>query len=334
MSTKSREIRLKSRPVGLPKASDFELAVVDLPDPGPGQALVRNTWMSVDPYMRGRMMDRESYVPPFQLGEALQGGAIGQVVKSNDPALKEGDLVNHFLGWRDYAVGPAVMFQKLPPLNAPSEAFLNVLGMTGLTAYAGLLRLIEPKPGETVFVSGAAGAVGAVVCQIAKIKGAIVVGSVGTDEKGRWLKNAGVDHVINYKTAGDLTAALRAAAPQGIDGYFDNVGGDHLEAAMEAAKPFARFAECGMIAQYNATEPPPGPRNMANIVGKRLKIQGFIVSDYVDMRPAFLKDMSEWIAAGKIKSEETIEAGLENAPKAFINLFSGANTGKMLVKLS
>lgn len=334
MSHTFREIRLKSRPVGTPKPENFEVATATAADPGPGEVLVRNLWMSVDPYMRGRMYDRESYVPPFQIGEALQGGAIGQVVASNDPGFKAGDLVESMFGWREGFVGPAGALQKLPASNAPPQAYLGVLGMPGLTAYAGLLNIGEPKPGETVFVSGAAGAVGSLVAQIAKIKGCTVVGSVGSDDKAKWLKGVGVDHAVNYRTCGDLLAAVRAAAPKGIDIYFDNVGGEHLEVALELARPFARFAECGMISQYNATEPTPGPRNLIYVVGKSLKIQGFIVSNYWSQRPQFLADMTGWIREGKIAWEETVEHGIDRAPQAFLNLFSGANTGKMLVKLA
>ncbi len=333
MPTTSREIRLKSRPVGAPALTDFELAEATLPDPGPGEALVRNLWMSVDPYMRGRMYDRESYVPPFQIGQPLQGGAIGEVVASNDPALKPGDRVESMFGWREAFVAPAAGLQKLPDLNVPTQAFLGVLGMPGMTAYTGLLNIGDPKPGETVFVSGAAGAVGSVVAQIAKIKGCTVVASAGSDAKIAWLKSRGVDHGVNYKTCGPLLDAVRAAAPKGIDVYFDNVGGEHLEVALELARPFARFAECGMIAQYNDTAPRPGPRNLIYVVGKSLKIQGFIVSNYWSQRPQFLADMAGWIAEGKIAWEETVEDGIANAPQAFLNLFSGANTGKMLVKL-
>jgi NADPH-dependent curcumin reductase CurA len=333
MPTTSREIRLKSRPVGLPTPDNFEQGTATLADPGPGQVLVRNLWMTVDPYMRGRMYDRESYVPPFQIGEPLQGGAVGRVEISNDPTLKPGDLVESFFGWREAYVAPAGAVQKLPASNAPPQAYLGVLGMPGLTAYAGLLTIGEPKPGETVFVSGAAGAVGSVVAQIAKIKGCTVVASAGSDDKVAWLKSRGVDQAINYKTCGNLLEAVRAAAPKGIDIYFDNVGGDHLEVALELARPFARFAECGMIAQYNDTTPRPGPRNLIYVVGKSLKIQGFIVSNYTHLRPQFLADMTQWIADGKLAWEETVEHGVENAPKAFLNLFSGANTGKMLVKL-
>jgi NADPH-dependent curcumin reductase CurA len=231
-------------------------------------------------------------------------------------------------------VAPVGAFMKLPATNVPPQAYLGVLGMPGLTAYAGLLTIGEPKPGETVFVSGAAGAVGSLVCQIAKIKGCTVVASAGSEGKVAWLKASGIDHAINYKTCGDLLEAVRAAAPKGIDVYFDNVGGEHLEVALEVARPFARFAECGMISQYNDTAPKPGPRNMIYVVGKSLKIQGFIVSSYWGQRPQFWADMAEWIGAGKIKWEETVEHGIENAPTAFLNLFVGANTGKMLVKLA
>jgi NADPH-dependent curcumin reductase CurA len=334
MPTTSREIRLKSRPVGLPAAENFELATVELPDPGPGEVLVRNLWMSVDPYMRGRMYDRPSYVPPFALGEALMGGAVGRVEKTNDPNLKVGDLIETMNGWREAFVTAAGNVQKLPNADVPPQAYLGVLGMPGLTAYSGLARIGEPKAGDTVFVSGAAGAEGTTVCQIAKIKGCTVVGSVGSDKKAAWLKSIGVDAVVNYKTAGkDLLAAVRAATPKGVDIYFDNVGGDHLEVALEVARPFARFIECGMISIYNDTAPKPGPSNMAYIVGKRIRMQGFIVSDFWDMRPQFLTEMTQWIKDGRVKWEETVENGIANAPKAFLSLFSGGNTGKMLVKL-
>jgi NADPH-dependent curcumin reductase CurA len=330
---KAREIRLKSRPVGLPEASNFEVATVELPEPGAGEVLVRNAWMSVDPYMRGRMYDRPSYVPPFALGEALQGGAVGTVVKSNDPKLQPGDLVESMLGWREAFVSSAAPLTKLNAAGVPPQAFLGVLGMPGMTAYSGLHRIGQPKEGETVFVSGAAGAVGATVCQIAKIRGCTVVASAGTDRKLAWLKSLGVDATVNYKTTDNLLKAVQAAAPKGIDIYFDNVGGDHLEVAMEVARPFARFIECGMISIYNDTQPKPGPRNMAYIVGKRLKLQGFIVFDFLDMREQFIADMTQWVKEGRVKWEETVENGIENAPKAFLNLFTGANTGKMLVKL-
>lgn len=333
MSAKTHEVRLKSRPIGLPMIENFELVEASLPALGAGEVLVRNLWMSVDPYMRGRMYDRPSYVPPFQLGEALQGGAIGRVEQSNHPDFKPGDLVESMLGWREAFVAPGAALQKLPAENVPPQAYLGVLGMPGLTAYAGLQRIGEPKPGDTVFVSGAAGAVGSVVCQIAKLRGCTVVASAGSDEKLNWLKSVGVDAGVNYKTCGKLLDAVRAAAPKGIDIYFDNVGGEHLEVALEVARPFARFVECGMISAYNAAEPPPGPRNLMYIVGKNIKMQGFIVAFHFDLREQFRAEMTQWIKDGKVKWEETVEHGIANAPKAFLSLFSGANTGKMLVQL-
>ncbi len=332
--TTSREIRLNSRPVGTPSAEHFELATTTLAVPGTGDVLVRNRFMSVDPYMRGRMYDRPSYVPPFQIGEALQGGAVGEIVASNDPGFAPGDLVNSMFGWREAYVAPAAALQKLPALDrVPPQAFLGVLGMPGLTGYAGLLQIGDPKPGETVFVSGGAGAVGSVVAQIAKIKGCTVVATAGSDEKCAWLKAAGVDHAINYKTCGSLIEAVRAAVPKGIDIYFDNVGGEHLEVAIELARPFGRLVECGMIANYNATEPAPGPSNIIMVIGKSLKMQGFIVTQFAQLQPQFLADMGGWIAEGKVRWEETIFDGIEKAPDAFIGLFSGGNTGKMLVRL-
>jgi len=332
--TVSREIRLASRPVGTPAAENFAVGSVELPAPGPGEVLVRNTWMSVDPYMRGRMYDRPSYVPPFAIGEALQGGAIGEVVASNSPDLAVGDLVSSMFGWREAFVAPAGACEKLPRIaGVPDQAYLGVLGMPGLTAYAGLLEIGKPQPGETVFVSGAAGAVGSVVAQVAKIKGCTVVASAGSDEKCAWLKSRGIDHVINYKTCGNLLAAVREAAPKGINVYFDNVGGDHLEVAIEMAKPFARFVECGMISGYNAEAPVPGPRNIIQVVGKSLMIRGFIVMEFAALRPQFLADMGQWISEGRIAWEETVMDGIEQAAAAFTGLFEGRNTGKMLVKL-
>ncbi len=334
MSTVSREIRLLSRPVGLPLASNFEVASTTLASPGSGELLVKNRFMSVDPYMRGRMYDRASYVPPFQIGEVLQGHAVGEVVESRDPGFAPGDIVSSMWGWREAFVMPAAAVEKLPTFpGVPIEAFLGVLGMPGLTGYAGLLEIGQPKPGDTVFVSGAAGAVGSVVAQVAKAKGCIVVGTAGSDAKCDWLRSVGVDHAINYKSCGNLLEAVQAAVPKGIDIYFDNVGGEHLEVAIEIARPFARFVECGMIANYNATEPTPGPRNIIMVVGKSLKIQGFIVSQFASLRPQFLADMAGWIASGQMKWEDTVFDGIEKAPDAFLGLFSGANTGKMLVKL-
>lgn len=333
--TTSREIRLKSRPVGLPTAQTFELATVEVPAPGPGQVQVKNQWMTVDPYMRGRMNDVKSYTPPFALGEAMQGGAVGVVTASNDPSLKEGDLVQSMFGWREAFTAPASAVQKLETHGLPPEAFLGAAGMPGLTAYAGLLRIAALKDGDVVFVSGAAGAVGSVVCQIAKLKGHKVIASAGGAEKAKILKEEfGVDEVIDYKATPNLTEALQKAAPEGIDVYFDNVGGEHLEAAITCAKPFGRFALCGAISQYNATAPAPGPRNMVFLVGKSLRLEGFIVSNHWDLQPAFAKDVAAWHAAGKLSWKQTVFEGIEKAPDAFLGLFSGENFGKMLVKLS
>ena len=334
----STEWALARRPVGLPQHSDFQKKTVEVPEPAAGQIQVENTWMSVDPYMRGRMYDRESYVPPFGIGETMTGGAIGRVTASGHPDYTPGDLVQSMNGWRTaWTAAPEdAMAMKLPETGLPESAFLGVAGMPGLTAYAGILRIAELREGDTVFVSGAAGAVGSTVVQIAKIKNCTVIGSAGGPEKCDLVKSLGADHVIDYKKADGfegLVAALYEAAPKGIDVYFDNVGGDHLTAAIEVARPMARFAECGMIAQYNETGTPVGPHNIIQVVGKQLKIQGFIVSSHIDLQPAFIADMSEWIASGQMKFRETVMEGIDKAPDAFLGLFSGANTGKMLVKL-
>ncbi len=333
MSLQSREVRLKSRPTGMPTRDNFELATVDVPDPGPDQVQVRNLWMTVDPYMRGRMNDVQSYTPPFQIGQALQGGAIGEVTASNAPNLKPGDLVSSFFGWREAFTAPAAILEKLDTHGLPPQAFLGAAGMPGLTAYAGLLRVAGMKDGDVVFVSAAAGAVGQIACQIAKIKGNTVIGSAGGAEKCRYLKEIGVDHVIDYKAEKDLTAALLRAAPEGIDVYFENVGGAHMEAALMAARPFGRFALCGMISDYNATDGGAGIHGLIMAVGKQLKLEGFIVSTHNDMQADFRRDMAEWTAAGKMTWRETVEDGIERAPEAFLKLFKGENLGKMLVKL-
>lgn len=335
----SREWALAERPVGTPKAGDFQMLTHEAPAPAEGQIQVRNDWMSVDPYMRGRMMDRESYVPPFQIGEVMQGGAVGRVVASAHPDWAEGDLVSSFAGWREAwtAAPEEVLANKLPQTPIPDSAFLGVVGMPGMTAWAGLLEICKPKEGETVFVSGAAGAVGATVCQIAKLKGCRVIGSAGGPEKGAFLKSIGVDEVIDYRehsSADALTKALAEAAPKGVDCYFENVGGDHLTAAINVANQNARFALCGMISQYNDETPRPGPNNLIQIVGKSLLLQGFIVSNYQHLQPQFIADMSSWIPAGQMQFRETVMEGIEEAPNAFMGLFKGQNLGKMLVKLS
>ena len=332
--TTVREIRLKSRPKGLPVADNFELASVELPAPGAGEVQVKNLWMTVDPYMRGRMNDVQSYTPPFALGKALDGGAVGEVTVSNDPSLKPGDLVQSGLGWREGFNAPAASVQKLETMGLPPQTFLGAAGMPGLTAYAGLLRVAALKEGDVVFVSGAAGAVGSMVAQIAKAKGHTVIGSAGGAEKIAFLKSIGVDQTIDYKAETDLTAALMKAAPTGIDVYFDNVGGEHLEAALAAARPFARFALCGAISMYNATEMPAGPRNLVLMVGKQLRMEGFIVSSHWNMMADFHRDLAQWVKDGKVTWKETVFEGIEKAPDAFVGLFKGENLGKMLVKLA
>lgn len=332
--TAVREIRLKSRPRGVPTADNFEVATVDLPAPGDGEVQVKNVWMTVDPYMRGRMNDAKSYVPPFQLGKAMEGGAVGEVTASGDPGFTPGDLVQSNLGWREGFTAPAAQVQKLETRGLPPQAFLGAAGMPGLTAYAGLLRIAALKDGDVVFVSGAAGAVGSMVTQIAKAKGHTVIGSAGGAGKVAFLKEIGCDQIIDYKAEKDLTAALMRAAPDGIDVYFDNVGGEHLEAALAAARPFARFALCGAISMYNATQAPPGPRNLVNVVGKQLRLQGFIVSTHWDMLADFHRDLAQWVKEGKVTWKETVLEGIEKAPDAFLGLFSGENLGKMLVKLA
>ena len=322
---------LAARPQGTPRPSDF--AIVDLPprDLAEGEVRVANRWLSVDPYMRGRMNDVKSYVPPFQIGQPMEGGAVGEVVESRDPSLKAGDLVLHMLGWRDEAVGPAAGFRKLPDLGAPPQAFLGQLGMPGMTGYFGLLEVAQATAGDTVFVSAAAGAVGSTVVQVAKAKGMTVIGSAGGAEKAAWVRSLGADAVIDYK-AGPVAKALAEVAPKGIDVYFDNVGGDHLDAALASARPNARFAICGMIDVYNDAKPTQ-LKYLARLIGNRLRMQGFIVSDYMDRAGEFYRDMGALLAAGKLKGEETIHDGLDATPDAFLGLFSGGNTGKMLVRL-
>ncbi len=330
---RSREVRLKQRPDGIPTPGDFSIEEVTVPPPGTGEVQVRNLWMSVDPYMRGRMTDRKSYVPPFQIGRALEGGAIGEVVASDDGEFQPGDLVQSMLGWRETFNAPAVALRKTPATSLPPECLLGVAGMPGLTAYVGLREVAQLKRGDTVFVSAAAGAVGSVACQVAKLEGAKVIGSAGGAEKCAFLSEIGLDGVIDYKAEPDLTAALARHAPDGIDVYFDNVGGPHLEAALSVAKPFARFALCGMISQYNAAQA-KGPSNIALAVGKRLRLEGFIVSDHFDLMPRFVEDMAGWIGSGQVKWRQTVNEGIDQAPDAFIKLFTGDNLGKMLVRLS
>lgn len=330
----SREWHLLSRPVGVPRDEDFALVEAEIRQPGPGQVLVRNAYLSVDPYMRGRMSAAKSYVAPYELGKAMQGGAVGEVVVSHAEGIAAGDHVLHFGGWREYAVVGAEHAVKVDPSAAPLSTYLGVLGMTGLTAYAGLLRTASFKEGDSVFVSGAAGAVGSQVGQIAKLKGASrVIGSAGSDEKVELLlKEYGFDAAFNYRS-GPVSAQLKEAAPDGIDVYFDNVGGDHLEAAIGRLNRDGRIAVCGMISVYNNTEPAPGPRNLARLIQTRGRIEGFLVGDHYDLRPQFVREVGPWVASGALKYRETVVEGVENTLEAFLGVLRGDNTGKMIVKL-
>ena len=327
----ARAWHLKSRPSGMPTSDNFEIKELDLPPLGEGMIRVRNHWLSVDPYMRGRMNDVKSYVPAFEVGAPLEGGAIGEIVESNAEGFAPGDLVQHMGGWRDEAVLPARTAQKLPDLGAPPERFLGVLGVTGMTAYFGLLDVAQAKQGDVVFVSAAAGAVGSVVVQVAKAKGMTVIGSAGGPDKCAFVGSLGADQVIDYK-AGPVLKSLAAAAPDGIDVYFDNVGGDHLDAALALARNNARFAICGMIDSYNSGQP-ASLRFIMRMIAARIMMKGFIVFDYFPRAAEFYRDMAPWLASGAVKSRETVTEGLENMPEAFLGLFKGENTGKMLVKL-
>ncbi|SDH01928.1 hypothetical protein SAMN05216553_114247 [Lentzea fradiae] len=334
MTTTALEVRLASRPKGWPAAENFEIAEVEVPAPAEGQILVRNLFMSVDPYMRGRMNDVKSYVPPYQVGAPLEGGAVGEVVASNSPDFAVGDHALHGLGWREYAVLDARFAAKVDGSVAPLSTYLGVLGMPGLTAYAGLLVTAEFKEGDAVFVSGAAGAVGQIVGQVARLKGASrVIGSAGSAEKVKYLtEELGFDVAFNYKD-GPVAEQLAAAAPDGIDVYFDNVGGDHLEAAISSLNLNGRATLCGAISQYNATEPPKAPRNLFQLIGKRLTLRGMLVADHKDLQPQFVAEMGKWIASGELKYTETVvEGGVHQAADAFLGMLRGENTGKMLVK--
>ncbi|MBN9745586.1 MULTISPECIES: NADP-dependent oxidoreductase [Amycolatopsis] len=329
------EIRLAARPHGVPTMDNFDIVETEVPKPGPGQILVRNLVMSVDPAMRGRMNDVKSYSPPFVVGEAMQGGAVGEVIESTVDDFAVGDHVLHQAGWRTHAVLDAKRAVKVDDSVAPLSTYLGVLGMPGLTAYAGLLVSAEFKEGDTVFVSGAAGAVGSLVGQLARLKGAKrVIGSAGSAEKVRYLtEELGFDAAFNYKD-GPVAEQLAAAAPEGIDVYFDNVGGEHLEAAIASMNLHGRIAICGMISQYNATEPTPAPRNLVQLIAKRITMRGLLVLDHWHLMQEFVAEVAPLVASGEIKYSETFVDGIRNAPDAFLGLLSGANTGKMLVRLS
>jgi NADPH-dependent curcumin reductase CurA len=328
----ARAWHLTSRPTGMPTADNFELKRIELPAVADGMVRVRNLWLSVDPYMRGRMNDVESYVPPFELDEPMEGGAVGEVVESDADGFEVGDLVLHMAGWRDEAVLPASSaVTKLPDLGLEPQAFLGTLGLTGATAFFGLLDAAQARQGDILFVSAAAGAVGSAVVQIAKSRGMTVIGSARGAEKCDFVRSIGADAAIDY-TDGPIVKSLAAAAPEGIDVYFDNVGGDHLDAALALARKDSRFAICGMIEGYNTSEL-MCLRYIMRIIAMRIRLQGFIYTDYVPRMAEFYREVGPLVASGKLKSRETVVEGLETMPEAFLGLFEGENVGKMLVKL-
>ncbi len=322
---------LKRYPSGLPAEDDFELRTDALPPLAPGMVHVRNLWLSVDPYMRGRMNNVPSYVPPYRLDEPLDGAAVGQVVESRHDGLRPGAIVMHRFGWRDEVIAEGAAFTQLSPARQPQD-YLNTLGAIGATAYFGLLSVGGAKAGETVFVSAAAGAVGSVVVQIAKLKGMRVIGSAGGAAKCDLVRSLGADEVIDYKAQGSMIEKLRKAAPDGIDVYFDNVGGDHLDAALGCARLGMRVAICGMIDMYNKSDPVP-LSNLFRVIADRIRVEGFLVSDFRDRWHEFRSDMEKWVEDGKVVGRESVVEGLEAVPSAFLGLFSGKNVGKLLVKL-
>jgi NADPH:quinone reductase len=328
----NKEIRLASRPVGIPTLANFQFVDTEVPQPGDDEVLVRLRFISVDPYLRGRMRAGKSYIPPFEVGQVVQSGAIGEVVESRSPNFGPGDLVTGMFGWRLYDVANARGLMKVIPGISPSTA-LGVLGIPGLTAYFGLLDIGQPREGETVVVSGAAGAVGMTVCQIAKIKGCRVVGIAGSDEKNRYLiDQLGVDVALNYKTK-DLPFALKDACPQGVDVYFDNVGGVVSDAVLPLISNGARIVICGQISMYNSDQPDVGLRAQPFLLVKSALMKGFIVTQYSARFTEGVKQLAEWFQSGKLKHAETITEGFENTPRAFLGLFSGDNLGKQIVKI-
>jgi NADPH-dependent curcumin reductase CurA len=329
----STEIRLASRPNGIPTAANFTLTRTELPPLKDGEVLVRNLFMSVDPYMRGRMNDVKSYVPPFQLGKPLDGGAVGEVVESRARDFKHGDAVTSGFGWRDYFIAPPDLLHPVSREIQPLSVYLGTLGMPGMTAWAGL-NLVDVKAGDVVYISGAAGAVGNVAGQLAKLRGCRVIGSAGSAEKVRFLlEECGFDGAFNYKP-GPVLEQLNLAAPDGIDVYFDNVGGETLEAALSALRVHGRIVACGSISGYNDEKPRPGPSNLFNMIVKRLTMKGLIVSDSLDRQAAFEREVGGYLKAGTLKHKETVVKGIDRAVDAFIGLFHGQNVGKMVVDLT
>ncbi len=332
----NKQITLAARPVGLPKESDFNLVETPVPLPGENEFTVRVIYLSVDPYMRGRMNDVKSYAPPVQLGEVMVGGAVGKIVHSNHADFHAGEIVEGQFGWQQYARSDGKGVRKIDPTLAPISTAVGVLGMPGLTAYFGLLDICNPQPGETLVVSGAAGAVGSFVGQIGKIKGCRVVGIAGTDDKIDYLVNElGFDAAFNYKTTDNYVAKLKELCPKGIDCYFDNVGGAITDAVFILMNQRARVSICGQISQYNLEKPEMGPRILLSLLlVKQAKAEGFLVFQFANRYAEGLQQMAQWIKEGKLKYTETIEEGIENAPKAFISMLQGKNTGKQLVQIS
>ena len=329
-----RQFQLAARPEGYPKDSDFRMVESPVPEPRPGEFLVRIVYLSLDPYMRGRMSDARSYVPPVALGDVMEGGTVGEVVRSSHPGFAVGDIVEGRLGWQEYAVSSGKGVRKVDARVAPISTALGVLGMPGLTAYFGLLEVGQPKAGETVVVSAASGAVGGLVGQIAKLKGCRAVGLAGSDAKVRYItEELGYDAGINYRTTDDLDAALSGACPTGIDVYFDNVGGRITEAVSRHVNMFARFAICGLISQYNLTELELAPRNERFVLVNRVRIQGFLVFDFAARYKEGLAELTEWVQDGRVRYREDIVDGLERAPGALLDLLQGRNFGKMLVRV-
>ena len=332
----NRQWLLKSRPEGDIKNSDFEWKESPVPSPSEGEILVRNLFLSLDPAMRGWMSETDSYIEPVVLGDVMRGGCIGEVIESKHPEFKKGDKVFGLLGWQDYAVaGGENLPNKLPEgLPLPLTTFLSVLGLTGVTAYFGLLDVGQPKAGETVVVSTAAGAVGSIVGQIAKLKECRVVGLTGSDEKCAWIKDdLGFDAAVNYKKE-NVADALDKHCPNRIDVYFDNVGGEILNEALGRLAVHGRVVICGAITRYNETEPTPGPSNYINLLLKRGRMEGFVLTDYLDRYMEAVMALAQWVTQGKLKWKEDIVDGLENAPEAIHKLFTGANTGKLIVKIA
>jgi NADPH:quinone reductase len=332
---KTRSILLKSRPQGMPTKDNFEFREEKLPELQEGQLLLKALYVSVDPYMRGRMSDAKSYVAPYNLNEPIMGGVVAEVTESRHDRYKAGTVVLGNLPWQTYSISDGKGLNLLDPNLAPLSYHLGILGMPGMTAYCGLLFIGEPKEGETVVISGAAGAVGTVVGKIAKLKGCRVVGIAGSDDKTAYLKTKlGFDEAINYKTATDMRKALAAACPDGVDVYFDNVGGEISDAVYTLLNKFARIAVCGQIALYNATSAPTGPRVEPILLKKSALMKGFIVSDYAARFPEAANELVSWLKAGKLQYEEHVVEGFDQLPQAFFGLFKGENTGKLLVKVA